>query len=153
MKRISILILFLSAFLLRAGAQKTQLTGLLSSYYSMKDALVAGKSAAAAADSFIKVLNGIDYKVISEGNVNTLLKDATSISQKAEIKDQRVYFANLSSNMISLLGTLKIGTEPVYKVYCPMKKAYWLSSINEVRNPYYGSSMLTCGKVVETLNQ
>lgn len=153
MKRLSIVTVLLASFILQAGAQKTQLTGLLTSYYNIKDALVAGKSAAPAADSFIKVLNTVDYKVISEGNVNTLLKDATSISQKTEVKDQRVYFANLSNNMISLLGTLKIGTDPVYKVYCPMKKAYWLSSINEVRNPYYGSSMLTCGKVVETLNQ
>jgi hypothetical protein len=142
-----------SALVLTAGAQNNQLTGLLTSYYGMKDALVAGKPASGAADSFIKVLNGIDYKLISEGNVNTLLKDATAISQSREIKDQRVYFSNLSNNMISLLGSLKIGTDPVYKVYCPMKKAYWLSSVNEVRNPYYGSSMLTCGKVVETLNQ
>jgi hypothetical protein len=142
-----------SALVLNAGAQNNQLTGLLTSYYGMKDALVAGKPASGAADSFIKVLNGIDYKLISEGNVNTLLKDATAISQSREIKDQRVYFSNLSNNMISLLGSLKIGTDPVYKVYCPMKKAYWLSSVNEVRNPYYGSSMLTCGKVVETLNQ
>ena len=153
MKYRSIFLILFSALVLNAGAQNNQLAGLLTSYYGMKDALVAGKPASAAADSFIKVLNGIDYKLITEGNVNTLLKDATAISQSKEVKDQRVYFANLSNNMISLLGSLKIGTDPVYKVYCPMKKAYWLSSVNEVRNPYYGSSMLTCGKVVETLNQ
>ena len=153
MKYRSIFLILFSALVLNAGAQNNQLAGLLTSYYGMKDALVAGKPASAAADSFIKVLNGIDYKLITEGNVNTLLKDATAISQSKEVKDQRVYFSNLSNNMISLLGSLKIGTDPVYKVYCPMKKAYWLSSVNEVRNPYYGSSMLTCGKVVETLNQ
>lgn len=38
----------------------------------------------------------------------------------------------------------------VYYQYCPMKKAYWLSMEKEIKNPYYGSSMLTCGKVIET---
>jgi hypothetical protein len=36
-------------------------------------------------------------------------------------------------------------------MYCPMKKANWLSSSATIKNPYYGNSMLTCGKVVETL--
>ncbi|MAQ74933.1 MAG: hypothetical protein CL613_01215 [Aquimarina sp.] len=31
-----------------------------------------------------------------------------------------------------------------------MKKAYWLSKEKDIKNPYYGSSMLTCGKVAET---
>ena len=31
------------------------------------------------------------------------------------------------------------------------KGANWLSKENKVQNPYYGSVMLTCGKVVETI--
>jgi hypothetical protein len=31
-----------------------------------------------------------------------------------------------------------------------MKKAYWLSRGKEIENPYYGSAMLSCGKIVET---
>jgi hypothetical protein len=31
------------------------------------------------------------------------------------------------------------------------KGANWLSKENAVKNPYYGSQMLTCGKVVETI--
>ena len=30
-----------------------------------------------------------------------------------------------------------------------MKKAAWLSSEKQIKNPYYGSSMLTCGEVTE----
>lgn len=44
---------------------------------------------------------------------------------------------------------------PTYYQFCPManggKGANWLSKENEVKNPYYGSEMLTCGKVVETI--
>ena len=44
---------------------------------------------------------------------------------------------------------------PVYFQHCPMyndgKGANWLSKENAVKNPYYGSMMLTCGKTVETI--
>jgi len=44
----------------------------------------------------------------------------------------------------------------VYKQYCPMafdgKGAFWLSSSEEIRNPYYGDKMLKCGRVEETIS-
>ena len=45
--------------------------------------------------------------------------------------------------------------ENVYIQFCPMadnnKGAYWISLEKEVRNPYYGEAMLTCGEVNATL--
>jgi len=32
-----------------------------------------------------------------------------------------------------------------------MKDAYWLSNETAIKNPYYGSRMLTCGSVKDTL--
>ena len=29
--------------------------------------------------------------------------------------------------------------------------AYWLSSIEDIRNPYYGARMLNCGKIEEVI--
>lgn len=80
------------------------LSQLLTSYYAIKDALVAGNAnlAATKAEDFLRVANGIDYKVISEGNINALVKDATGISETKDIKRQREQFANLSNNMIAL---------------------------------------------------
>jgi hypothetical protein len=137
------------------STQQYQLSQLLSQYYNIKDALVAGKSnlASAKAEEFIKVANTIDYKVISEGNINALLKDATPISESKDIKTQREHFANLSNNMTTLAKAMKLTNQSIYQAYCPMKKANWLSSDKEIKNPYYGSAMLTCGKVVETINQ
>jgi hypothetical protein len=31
------------------------------------------------------------------------------------------------------------------------KGANWLSKENAIKNPYYGSSMLSCGKTTETI--
>lgn len=133
--------------------QQNQLSQVLTQYYNIKDALVAGNgtNASAGAEQFIKTLNTIDYKVVSEGNVNTLLKHATSISETKDIKKQRDQFANLSNNMAALAKAVKLSSQPIYQAYCPMKKANWLSNEQTIRNPYYGSAMLSCGKVVETI--
>ena len=115
--------------------------------------MVAGNAATASAkaEDFVKTLNSIDYKIISEGNVNALLKDASHISESKDIKHQREHFANFSANMFVVAKAVKLTSEPIYEVYCPMKKAYWLSSDKAIKNPYYGSSMLTCGSIKETL--
>jgi len=156
-----IVVLFATAFLQNSFAQggkteaQTQLPQLLTSYYGIKDALVAGNAgkAAASAGAFVKAANGIDYKIISEGNIHALLKDAGAISETADLKKQREKFARLSTNMITLAKAVKLGTQPAYETYCPMKKASWLSDSKTIKNPYYGSAMLSCGNVVETINQ
>ena len=95
-------------------------------------------------------MNSIDYKTLSEGNVNILAKDADRIAETKDLGKQRDYFANFSSNMVTLTKSFKLSEQPVYLVYCPMKEASWLSSEKEIKNPYYGSAMLTCGEVKET---
>ncbi len=135
------------------NASNERLNQVLQSYYHIKDALAADNSKAAseAATSFIKNLNGISYTVVSEGNVNALLKDAGTIADAKNIDKQRAAFANFSHNMTTLAKTLKLSGDPVYIQYCPMKKASWLSNEKTIKNPYYGSSMQGCGKVTDTI--
>jgi len=130
-----------------------QLSQLINSYYNIKNALVAGDpgTGSSNAEQFLKITNGIDYKVISEGNINALLKDATAISEIKDLKGQRIYFANLSTNMLALARELRLTMQPIYITYCPMLKVRWLSNEKEVKNPYYCNAILTCGKVEETL--
>ena len=134
--------------------QQNQLSQLLSKYYNIKDALVVGNARLASdkAVEFIKVANTIDYKMISEGNINALLKDANTISESKDINVQRNHFSNLSKNMATLAKSIKLTNEPIYQDYCPMKKANWLSNEKTIKNPYYGNAMLSCGNVVETIN-
>ena len=134
--------------------QSKQLQQLLSAYFQLSDALVAGNSSTAAshAMNFVKVANTIDYKLISEGNINALLKDASPISEQTSLSKQRIHFANLSDNMAVLVRSLKFSSQPVYQAYCPMKKATWLTNEKSIRNPYYGNAMLTCGEIKETIS-
>jgi Cu(I)/Ag(I) efflux system membrane fusion protein len=50
---------------------------------------------------------------------------------------------------------IKSPIETLYVQKCPMansnKGAVWLSTEKEVKNPYYGDTMLTCGSVIEEI--
>lgn len=128
-------------------------TQLLSLYYTIKDALVSGNAGMASvkAGELVKVIRDVDTKIVNEASRDALLKDASIIEESKDLKNQREHFAPFSTNMYALAKTTKLTAQPVYYAYCPMKKAYWLSSEAAIRNPYFGSSMLTCGKVQATL--
>ncbi len=154
MKKIFLIVTIVAtAFVQKGFSQDNSKTQLLHSYYDIKNALVAGNANTASikAAEFVKTLNGIDTKIINEATHDALLKDAGHISESKDIKHQREHFASFSTNMFALAKSVKLTTDPVYYAYCPMKKAHWLSSEPAIKNPYFGSAMLTCGKVEETL--
>ncbi len=137
----------------REDSTKAKPALLLSAYYNLKDALVSSNAntASVSAAEFVKAINSADKEVIKEESRTALLSDAVVISQTKDLKLQREKFAALSINLFALAKTVKLTTEPVYLQYCPMKKASWLSNSKTIKNPYYGSAMLTCGSVKETL--
>lgn len=131
----------------------TQISELLNKYYAVKDALVSSNAAMAAQKSieFQRSIDEIDGKQLPESNRSALLKDAANISKTKDLKKQRELFSSFSDNMFALAKTTKLSAEPIYKAYCPMKKASWLSKDAAIKNPYYGSSMLTCGNIAEII--
>ena len=148
--------LFAIAFVQQNFAQdstKTQTSPLLTSYYALKDALVSSNPniAATNAGEFLKAIDAIDKEMVTPESRSILISDATSISLSKDIKVQREKFAALSANVFALAKMVKLSTEPIYQQYCPMKKASWLSNDKAIKNPYYGSAMLTCGSVKATL--
>lgn len=158
MKKIFFMIaLVASTFVQSSFAQeitvKSDSSPLLVLYYEVKDALVSGKAneAATKAAEFVHAAHTMDTQTLPEENRSALLKSAGAISESKDLKKQREYFAGLSDHMFALAKSSKLSTAPIYKAYCPMKKASWLSREAAIKNPYYGSAMLTCGKVTETL--
>lgn len=130
-----------------------------NSYFSLKNALVRSdvKTASANAKELTDAITAVKMNELSitEHNVwmkvmNTLGTDAKAISQTQDVKKQREAFKSLSKNMYELLKTSK-HSAPIYYQYCPMQDANWLSTESAIKNPYYGSQMLTCGSTVETL--
>ncbi|ROH99831.1 DUF3347 domain-containing protein [Chryseobacterium daecheongense] len=126
-----------------------QVSKLYQNYIAIKSALASDDAdkASKAASEFIKTASAIDYKMVSEGNLNILRKDATLISDARTITAQRETFYNLSDNMIALTKEFKLSEKPIFVQYCPMADGSWLSDEKQIVNPYYGSSMLSCGTV------
>jgi len=157
-------IVLVAAFMQQGMAQdktvSTQLSPLLSLYYNIKDALVSSNAevAAAKADEFVKAAARVDMSSMPPAVHNAymplaakLTADAKAIAEAKDISKQREHFKTFSDNFYQLAKATPLSAQPVYQEYCPMKKAYWLSSSNAVKNPYYGNQMLTCGKVSDTI--
>lgn len=154
-------IFFLTIFLfVQAGAKPADLAPVLTDYYQLKDALVAGDAAAAAsaAGEMLRAINGADMSSMTAGDHSVFMAlqdklafDARHISESKDINHQREHFTSLSANLYKLAKQVKLSSQPIYEDYCPMKKAYWLSSDAAIRNPYFGSAMPDCGKVAATI--
>lgn len=153
MKRISFVIgVIATVFVSGTFAQTTTNNSqpVLSVYYEIRNALVAGKPDAAAtkAEELKTAINSLK----SLESRTTLQKTAGLIASSAKnLAAQRDAFATLSIDMLILAKAEKLSTQPIYQLTCPMKKASWLSSEKTIKNPYYGSAMLSCGRVAETL--
>lgn len=132
------------ALSLNAAAQSQE--SLLTDYFAIKNALVSGN----AKDAAQQATQLKAHMPATDNSLRQISGEAAAIAATTDLKKQREVFATLSLHMYTLVKNGK-HTNTVYYQYCPMKKAYWLSATEGIQNPYYGSSMLTCGKVTETL--
>ena len=141
-------LLMILTFLITFFSVRSQ-SPLLDPYYGIKNALVNSDPATASAKAkeFIKASDSIDMPMLK----NKLISEANLIAATKDIQSQRNYFASLSLDFYSLAKLMKLSGGPIYRAYCPMKKTYWLSSEQEIRNPYYGKVMLTCGNITDTI--
>ncbi len=71
-----------------------------------------------------------------------------------DLEEMREHFRALSASMLEITELFGLEKDVLYKSYCPMafdnEGAYWLSEVEDIRNPYFGDAMLTCGEVTET---
>lgn len=160
MTKLIVLIALCATGYLWADAQQPVLNPVLKGYYQVKDGLARSdaKAAAGAAASLLESINTIDMPAIPEKDHTVFMKlkdklayDVRHISESTDINHQREHFTSLSANMIVLAKQAHLSGQPVYVEYCPMKRAYWLSNDQVIKNPYYGTSMPDCGKVTATL--
>ena len=140
-----------------------QLKTIFESYFALKDALVKsdGKLVSTLAKDVLANINSVKMEKLSSEEHTVWMKVMSSLKSNTEkivattiIEKQRVVFMDLSANFYALLKVSKQDYS-IYYQNCPMyndgKGANWLSKESAVKNPYYGSQMLTCGKTVETI--
>jgi hypothetical protein len=74
-----------------------------------------------------------------------IVKAAGMVADAKDIKAARDAFGPLSEAVITAVKA-DPAAHDVKLAYCPMAKASWLQKEEKIRNPYYGSSMLSCGE-------
>jgi hypothetical protein len=165
----AIITLLFSANYIQANSIKTeknevtdsssQLQPVYDAYFTVKDALIKSDSklTSAKAKDLLTAITAVEMNKLKDNEhtvwmkvVKKLTADAKSISATTDLKKQRETFKSLSKKTYDLIKVSN-PDQPIYKQYCPMADADWLSKEKAVKNPYYGSSMLTCGNVVETI--
>lgn len=129
--------------------QSASKQGAIQDYMALKDAFVntAVEAAKSAAEKLVNSLK-------AENMDDVTIEAASIIATSNDIEEQRAAFKTITDNMVTNLKNS--GTEAgVYVQYCPMAfdntGASWLSLSEEIKNPYFGDKMLTCGKVEEKL--
>ncbi|EHO10479.1 Co/Zn/Cd efflux system membrane fusion protein [Myroides odoratimimus] len=122
----------------------------LDAYFLVKKALQEDNQAEAATASKTLVTN-LNAVVTEDAKAKELVKELVETATKidvADIKVQREEFEDLTEDLVKLINT--VGTDRVvFEQYCPMynngEGGQWLSDVEDLSNPLYGSSMLKCG--------
>ncbi len=126
-------------------------------YDNAPEASNGGEAMASAISKVDKSLFTSEQKIVYE-NVSAGLKEhAIQIGKKGDnIQEQREHFVALSEDVYGLVKAFGAGG-PMYNDYCPMardnKGAMWISEMKEIKNPYFGAKMLSCGSVKEIIRK
>ncbi|MDP4263677.1 MAG: DUF3347 domain-containing protein [Bacteroidota bacterium] len=148
---------------LDAGAAAS-IKAIVDHYLHIKNALTSdnGSEAAGGGKAMEEVIRKMDkslftveQKKIYDNIAEDLQEHAEHIGKNGDnVKHQREHFAMMSDDVYDLVKAFGAG-RPIYQDHCPMynegKGAIWLSESKEIKNPYYGNKMITCGSVEEML--
>lgn len=126
-----------------------QIAILYQNYTDIKEALIHAdaKEAQKTAAELFSVLE-------NEKGKSSMITPAHDIASTHSAEEQRQAFSELTKAIEKDLQEALIAGK-IYKQNCPMafegNGSFWFSNEENIRNPYLGEKMLTCGKVEETL--
>ncbi len=143
---------------------ETPIHGILTGYLQVKNALANdnGNDAADGGKVISEAMAKLDESSLSAVQTKAYNAVADDLKENAEhinensgkIAHQREHFEMLSQDMYDLLKSFD-KTQTLYKDFCPMandkKGAFWISETKEIKNPYLGKKMPTCGEVKEEI--
>ena len=87
--------------------------------------------------------------------LNAMKGAMDKIMDTKDIEMQRLAFSDFNTGIYNAVKSFGVENEKVYYQFCPMafndQGAYWLSSEEQIANPYFGDVMMTCGEVKEII--
>jgi uncharacterized protein DUF3347 len=140
------------------------ISAIVGHYLHLKNALANddGNDAAAAGKAMVGAIDQFDTSSLTSDQKKTYQELAGDTRENAEhiganadkIDHQREHFEMLSKDMYDLVKKFGAG-QTVYQDFCPMynnqKGATWISETKDIKNPYLGKKMPTCGSVKEEI--
>jgi len=143
---------------------KEALKPLFISYFEFKDALVTDDFPLAkkAGKNMSQSLSKINMSLFTGESHDVWMKYSNEIKSALQhiehftsIEELRTSFQLISENIIYLGNSFNPIEETLFVQHCPMansnKGAYWMSMEKDIKNPYFGQGMLTCGEVKSTI--
>lgn len=144
-------------------AFREQITTMANVYFEVKNALVNDdvNTTKAALDKLKLALDKVEMQGL-KGQAHDhwmalkqQLSEAVKMMKSADnLNVLRQHFSMLSENLVEVTESFGLEKAKVYKDFCPMafdnKGAYWLSETKDIRNPYFGKAMPSCGEVKKT---
>jgi Cu(I)/Ag(I) efflux system membrane fusion protein len=141
-----------------------QIGDVFTAYIALKDAFVSSDRAKVKAEAAETedIISKVDMKLLSGAAhndwmnyVSQMQKSLQEMQEYGDMELQRKAFSILSDNLYKSIKAFGLGGKEAFYEYCPMafnnEGAYWLSDQAQIRNPYFGEKMLTCGSVKEKL--
>ncbi len=137
-----------------------QLNAVYQAGLALNSAFVAGDADAvkSKSDAMSNQMKKVDMSLLKGdahkawmGYMKPINEGLKTINASDDIAEQRKLYAGVSEGLYKSVKAFGVG-ETVYYQHCPMAKASWLSNSKDIKNPYYGSMMLTCGSTKEVLN-
>lgn len=158
-----------------SGIFNTSFTELMSSYYSLKDALVdwdtikadqAAYALSQRADSLPLNQLKADSNIVltAQSLAASVGSEAKGFMGESGIEQRRRAFNMLTDELYNLIRVVRYDGEIIYHVRCPMafkdsEEGYWLSNTSNIVNPYLGrkhptlkDKMVGCGEVNDSLD-
>jgi len=143
---------------------KKQLTDVFNKYLVLKDALVSDDANAASnsGKELKKKINNVDMGLLEGDAHMEWMKDLENINKSVEvitsqddIEKQRLAFSDLGDALYASIKYYKVEGLGAFYQFCPMARdgegAFWLSTTKDIKNPYLGEAMLTCGETKEEI--
>lgn len=137
---------------------------LFTRYFSFKEHLAEDnfENGKAAGIVFKKTLGKVDANQFEKKSLDswTRFSEALELSlnhveQASDMESLRKQFHQVSDVMVAMAKSFGAPSEAIYVQHCPMANndtgADWLSLSKEIKNPYFGSMMLRCGEVTDSI--
>jgi len=147
---IALLILLVPGLCLAAPTDP-QFEKILNYYFQIQATLASDSTD--GIDAAGKTIDQLAVSVKTENSeIQGLAASVSAAAREIQGKDleaARLRFFELSKPLLAYLHQFYQGEKDYFRYYCSMAKKGWIQAEKGTKNPYYGSSMLTCGELIQ----